>query len=123
MGGPMPLRSPVWISASFSPLSALYATRRPSLTDWNTRLPAVVSVPPPMPPPPGMRHRIVWATGSQATSAPRGPESPSGSGPVAGGDGSVAAGIGRTVPVIMPGRGLYFASAAYVQLFIVDVGM
>src|SRR5215468_7078181 len=76
-----------------------------------------------MPPPPAARHRIVCATGSHATSAPRGPESPSGSGPIAGGEGSVAAGIGRTVPVIRPGRGLYFASAAYVQLFIVDVGM
>src|SRR5580765_5289779 len=91
--------------------------------DWNTRLPAVVSVPPPLPPPPGMRQRIVCVTGSQATSAPRGPESPSGSGPIAGGEGTVAAGIGRVVPVIMPARGLYVTSAWYVQLFAVDVGM
>src|ERR1051325_732420 len=75
-----------------------------------------------MPPPPGWRHRICCATGSHATRAPRGPESPSGSGPMAGGEGTVAAGIGRVVPVIMPARGLYFGSCWYVQLFAVDVG-
>jgi hypothetical protein len=85
MGGPMPLRSPVSMSASFSPLSALYAIRWPLLSTWKTRFDAVVSAPPPMPPPPGMRHRIWPATGSHATSAPRCPAPSSGGGPMAGG--------------------------------------
>ena len=79
--------------------------------------------PPPMPPPPGMRHFIVCATGSHATSAPRLPVPSMGGGPIAGGGGSFGSGAGRTVPVIRPGRGSNFGSAAYTKLLFVDVGM
>src|SRR5687768_16791973 len=122
MGGPMPLRSPVSMSASFSPLSALYASRRPLLSTWKTRLDAVVSAPPPMPPPPGVRHRIEPLTASQATSAPRAPAPSSGLGPMAGGAGAVGVGAGRTVPVVAPGRGLNGVSTAYEKVLSVDVG-
>ena len=37
---------PVGVSHSVFPLVASYATKRPSAVPWNTRLPAVVSVPP-----------------------------------------------------------------------------
>src|ERR1041385_8875720 len=75
-----------------------------------------------MPPPPGTRHRICCATGSHATSAPL--LVPSiGSGPIAGGGGSVAAGAGRTVPVVRPGCGSNVGSAAYTNVLLVDVGM
>src|SRR4029434_4675645 len=96
---------------------------RPSVNAWKTRLPAVVIVPPPMPPPPGMRHRICCETGSQATSAPRPPGPSMGDGPIAGGAGRTGVGAGRTVPVIRPGCGSYFASAAYEKLLLVDVGI
>src|SRR5262249_771362 len=48
----------------------------------NTRLPAVVTVPPPIPPPPGVRQRSFCVTGSHATSIPRCPSG--GVGPTAG---------------------------------------
>ena len=35
----MPPRRPVWISKTFSPLSAVYAINRPSGTTWMTRFP------------------------------------------------------------------------------------
>src|SRR5579863_2660576 len=103
MGGPMPPRRPVSMSRSFSPLSALYATRRPSLIAWKTRFPAVVTVPPPVAPPPGWIHRRVCVTGSHAISAP--PLIPSGSsGPMAGGGGSVLG------PIVTP---LFFCPGWY----------
>ncbi len=82
----------------------------------------MVSAPPPMPPPPGVRHRIVPVTASQATSAPRAPAPSSGVGPMAGGAGATGTGAGRTVPVIDPGRGLNGCSTAYENVLSVDVG-
>src|ERR1700738_1239138 len=45
-------------------------TSRPSGTTWNTRLAAVVTVPPPEAPPPSLRQRSVCVTGSHAISRP-----------------------------------------------------
>src|SRR5262245_57200648 len=97
--------------------------KRPSLSTWNTRLPAVTSVPPPMPPPPGLRQRIRCATGSHATSAPRPPGPSIGCGPIADGGVLTGVGAGRTVPVDAPGRGVNVCSAAYENELFVDVGM
>src|SRR5271155_3868375 len=53
---------------SFSPLSALSATNSPSADAANTRLPALVTVPPPFII--GSRHGAVCVTGPRATSDP-----------------------------------------------------
>jgi hypothetical protein len=55
-------------SRSFSPVSALYAIKRPLFSVWNTRLPAVVNAPPPMLPPPCTRHFSFCVDGSIAMS-------------------------------------------------------
>src|ERR687888_497031 len=61
---------------------------------WNTRLPAVVDVPPPIPPPPSTFHFSFWFTGSHACSPPRAPCG--GSGPM---DGSIVF-VGHGCPVV-----------------------
>jgi hypothetical protein len=69
IGGPM---LPVWfvaVSKTLTPVSALYANRRPLFMTWKTRLPAVVSVPPPMLPlEDATRHFSVCVLGSMAMS-------------------------------------------------------
>src|SRR5215468_3112166 len=64
IGGPILLRNPVGVSKSFSPFSAEYAISRPSGETWNSRLLAVLSVPPYLLLPTGTRHRISCLTGS-----------------------------------------------------------
>src|SRR5579883_145514 len=130
----MPARRPVLISSSFSPLSAVYATRWPSGTTWMTRLPAVVTVPPLIEPPPGTCQRFCFATGSQAMSTLRDWPSGGGSGPIAGGGGSLAGGgcaklpsFGggpRRIPILLwLGFQTKSVSIAKFELLLVDVGM
>src|SRR5579862_1419577 len=100
-----------------------------------TRLPAVVTVPPPIEPPPGVCQRCVCVTGSHATSALCGDPSGGGCGPIAGGGGRVGGGGGakprpsaggrpRTTPrLLCPGFLTKFVSMAKLELLTSDVGI
>ena len=62
---------PMGASHSFSPLSALYAAKRPSAVPAKTRLPAVVRVPPFHGAVYSWRHASFCLTGSHATRRPK----------------------------------------------------